>query len=641
MGQSFTTWINNANIILMILPGARDIVLVKWHIKFLMLVCLCAFIISTADASNDEKIYIKLGDSVHLHIPSLTLSAYNCVFSYGNAWHSKVIDENTYLIQHNRWKDFYWKIDAINSTVYKIKGSISDYSGETGTVVKDIIFNPSDVIILIFTSSYLEIDTRNGTATLILGETELASKEDFELKQVSPSIFHLREKFWKNFFWKIDSEKKKVYLVREGNFGTLEGGKETALNTQGSISLREEPRVAKKSDEIIIHIGKEVIRAKQYEIIYKTPVSFTVPTVSMLLKYRPHVRDHFGYDESKYSFFDIVSDVSYKISVAKIYEEKVWVGFSFYEGEGFEGYGGIGFYDIQKNLIGVLRHPALVDCSVKDLLIDNEKIYIQTIGNYELETTICNGIVVIDRKNLSTYALVPSGGNILWSKDEPANVPEFYKKPIEEIYKDNRLKIGHIQSWDDKTIAEIKEKGLEQYMTDMASSEALERKRAVSDSRQVVKRTVTLKDKVTERNEMPIKISYEYSHDDSVKVELVGGSKMLFVHRNPTRLCPVDWIAYVYFTASGELHDFKSPLIYPPMATIISAKDTPWVYADIGKKWKFETSKHVFEVTLEDFESKPLKCFTERGKLMDNRFFGMDALFDSITFTIVINELRE
>ena len=52
----------------------------------------------------------------------------------------------------------------------------------------------------------------------------------------------------------------------------------------------------------------------------------------MLLKYRPYVKEHFGYDEEKYMIFDIVADVNSEIGVAKIFEDKVWVGFSYYEG---------------------------------------------------------------------------------------------------------------------------------------------------------------------------------------------------------------------------------------------------------------------------------------------------------------------
>ena len=126
--------------------------------------------------------------------------------------------------------------------------------------------------------------------------------------------------------------------------------------------------------------------------------------------------------------------------------------------------------------------------------MDGKRIYAQTMGNYEGASTICNGMIVIDRKNLSVEALVPPGGEILWSKDDPSDAAEFYNRPIEEIYRDKRFVPKQIRSWSDRETEEIKKIGLEQYMVEMAKTEEAERKRAVSSSTIVVNQTVTLED---------------------------------------------------------------------------------------------------------------------------------------------------
>ena len=74
---------------------------------------------------------------------------------------------------------------------------------------------------------------------------------------------------------------------------------------------------------------------------------------------------------------------------------------------------------------------------------------------------------------------------------------------------------------------------------------------------------------------------------------------------------------------------------------MIPNKDEPWAYAEKDKVWTSETSKSIILITLVDFESKPLRCLTERGKVMDNRYFHLDALFNSITFNATVKKLNE
>ncbi len=208
----------------------------------------------------------------------------------------------------------------------------------------------------------------------------------------------------------------------------------------------------------LIRLGEDTFKLKGYNISRiangKTILlaSFARPTVSMLLEYRPDVKKHFSYNK-ELSFFDIIEDVESEISTATIADDKIWVGFSFYEGEGWEGFGGIGFYDLKSNEIGVLRHSALVGCSVKSLMVKDKKIYILTIANYELSSTVCNGLVIIDMANLETKAFVPPGTSVLWDKDESNSdsAAKYYDKPISKIISDKRFITKPIKSWEKKT----------------------------------------------------------------------------------------------------------------------------------------------------------------------------------------------
>ncbi len=383
---------------------------------------------------------------------------------------------------------------------------------------------------------------------------------------------------------------------------------------------------------ILIRVGEETFKLKGYNISHiangKTIslANFARPTVSMLLEYRPYVKKHFSYNE-KFSFFDIVEDVESEISTAFVAENKIWVGFSFYEGEGWEGYGGIGFYDLESNRIGVLRHPALMDCSVKSLMVKDKKIYILTIGNYELSSTVCNGLVIIDMTNLETKAFIPPGNSLLWDKDEGyGSAAEYYDRPISEIIKDRRFVPKSIKSWSKQKRSEILKVGLEHYMIEQAEREKAKRNRALSEA-------IILRDEIVKLtfNEKGNKV--ESKSVDGVS--FWGNFKKLkqIIPGSPERFCTISGI---YCASFGfrliENNKIKIPLIYPP--NVIPKGVNMWINAEKGERWQQETTKYFYTVVLEDFEVENATC---TGIDISN----LEPVFDSITFRVQIKRLAK
>jgi hypothetical protein len=230
-------------------------------------------------------------------------------------------------------------------------------------------------------------------------------------------------------------------------------------------------------------VGHDLFRVTGYEIFmkdateWKPVATFALPTVATLLMYRPRIRDDFGFDEHRMTFFDVVQNVA---SVAKaVYGEtsKVWAGFDFYEGEGWEGYGGVGFYDRNKKQIGVLRHPALVDYSVESFIVTDTIIYIKTVGNYELSASIGNGLVILNRKSGLATAIVPPGTSTLWDKDDPANCSALYNRPIPEILADHHFLPKPMPQYSSAVLQHIQQVGLDSFMVETEQTE-----RAIRDS---------------------------------------------------------------------------------------------------------------------------------------------------------------
>lgn len=150
-------------------------------------------------------------------------------------------------------------------------------------------------------------------------------------------------------------------------------------------------------------LGSKIYKSKNHEIlsIFGLPKLFT----QLLLKYRPHVREHFGYDESKYSFSEAVNGIEQSIGHMILKDGRIWFGITFYEGEGSEGVGGLGFFDLKTERFGILRAPFLLDCSITKLEFDENKLWILTNSRGEWGNSRCSGLVSYDISNgeYSTY----------------------------------------------------------------------------------------------------------------------------------------------------------------------------------------------------------------------------------------------
>ncbi len=227
----------------------------------------------------------------------------------------------------------------------------------------------------------------------------------------------------------------------------------------------------------VFHLDSITIKLDGYEILKDSfggvigLAHFPAPTVDLLLRYRPRLVEQYGYDEDNEDFRNEINHVESLISAAAYASGKIWVGFSFYQGRGQQGYGGIGFYDLATGDLGVLRHPALVNHSVRDLMVTEEMIFVATIAEYELSREVGNGLVMVDRKNLQVSALVPPGTPVLWHKDGGENAALYYDKSIPEILADRRFISKAVEGWDPIELGAALNLGLEAYMIRAAEQE--------------------------------------------------------------------------------------------------------------------------------------------------------------------------
>lgn len=378
-------------------------------------------------------------------------------------------------------------------------------------------------------------------------------------------------------------------------------------------------------DEVALHtatVGSDTFLASGYQISkrtnseWKLTVNFPFPTVSLLLQYRPHVTSHFGFNEERESFVDVVQEVSSTINTVCEADGKLWVGFGFYEGEGSEGYGGIGFYDPTTSRAGVLRHPALIDCSVKSLLITDSVFYVQTVGYYELSTTVGNGLVIIDRESLLAKAMIPPGTSTLWDKDDPMSADSFYNRAIPEILKDTRFLQKDVPQFSHDVIRSFQEIGLDSFMVSSLDAEKAIRQRAVSNAKLKIQDILT----------MPTQDGRWSQRGGQTGVEVYAGTYTLLDSWGGTRIvqlqCPVNGVAHFSIETSYGYPARATFFIKPSSAYPgLIDDDKRYIVAETGQIFIAEEFPLLLRITFDKLEAKTASCLID-GKPTDFQYFS-------------------
>ncbi len=179
---------------------------------------------------------------------------------------------------------------------------------------------------------------------------------------------------------------------------------------------------------------------------------FPCMSVSMLLCYFPDADTENYLDEETF------------IATACVDRDRVWVGFGFYSGEGARGVGGIGYYDVKTHRAGLLRHPALREYSVSEIMATNDTIYVKTIHHGELVELVGNGIVAISKKTLEATARVPPGGQFISDKDGSEKPNIRYQSSIAELISAKDLHPVRLPTWQHRDRAQIIRLGPDRFM---------------------------------------------------------------------------------------------------------------------------------------------------------------------------------
>lgn len=70
-----------------------------------------------------------------------------------------------------------------------------------------------------FVDAYLIFSPSSNSFQIITEGTVMSYGNDWKRQQLKPYLFHIRQKFWKDFFWQVNTSRKEVYKVTGGKFG--------------------------------------------------------------------------------------------------------------------------------------------------------------------------------------------------------------------------------------------------------------------------------------------------------------------------------------------------------------------------------------------------------------------------------------
>jgi hypothetical protein len=194
------------------------------------------FCLARAETQQPKQFFLDFVDAYLVYQPrdgSLQIATELMVLSYGQNWEVKQLQPFLYHMRLKTWKGFFWQVNTSRKVAYKVEGGSFDSPGGTETVIAGIKVEvvagsdsgAPDSFLLKFSTSYLGYEPSSGTLQIVAELMVLSYGQDWEAKEVKPSIYHIRLKTWQGFFWQVSTLRKEAYKVEKGTFGVIRGSR--------------------------------------------------------------------------------------------------------------------------------------------------------------------------------------------------------------------------------------------------------------------------------------------------------------------------------------------------------------------------------------------------------------------------------
>jgi hypothetical protein len=176
-------------------------------------------------------------DAYLIHQPSsniLQISTQDNVLSSGGDWQVAKLKPYLFHIKQKAWNEFFWAVNTSRKEVARVKGGQFGRLGGQKNKISirvDPVGNPDNPtrFKLLFNDAYLVYQVDRPRLQITAQGNVLSYGNDWQVRQLKPYLFHLKQNTWKNFFWKVNTSRKEVSRVKGGQFGRL-GGQATKIN---------------------------------------------------------------------------------------------------------------------------------------------------------------------------------------------------------------------------------------------------------------------------------------------------------------------------------------------------------------------------------------------------------------------------
>lgn len=171
---------------------------------------------------NDAYLVYEPGE------PGLQIAAQRNVLSYGWDWEVVELKPYLYAFRQANWDGFYWKVNTSRKEVYRVtNGTFGELggSGELMNMTVDTVGSPEspERFLLRFVDAYL-VRASDGVLQIATEGNVLSYGGDWEVVELQPYLFQLRQSVWKDFYWQVNTSREIAERVNDNSFGELSSG---------------------------------------------------------------------------------------------------------------------------------------------------------------------------------------------------------------------------------------------------------------------------------------------------------------------------------------------------------------------------------------------------------------------------------
>jgi hypothetical protein len=200
--------------------------------------------VHTVQTALPDRFKLHFSDAYLVFVPgkkTLQVIAQGNVLCYGEGLSVAAVKPYLFDIRHKFWKKFYWRVNTSRREVYRMRGTnygrIGDSPAATIRGIRvETVGNPDSPsrFLLKFGQSFLEYVPKNKEIHFTVAGNILHRGREWQKCHRSPTLYHLKHKVWKGFYWQIDTKRRELSRITGGNF-CKPGGEATRLKVKVEV----------------------------------------------------------------------------------------------------------------------------------------------------------------------------------------------------------------------------------------------------------------------------------------------------------------------------------------------------------------------------------------------------------------------